>query len=590
MSSQYALAPVRAKLIQSLPIGKAWVSTLVLMLILLAALVLRFHDLGKSTIGHIEVYVPGIELAPPDLSEPAPRLTLLAAIADPILDEPHPPAYYVFMYFWTQLFGTGVWALRLPSALLGIGSIVLLYMLGVQSENRATALVGAGMLAFHGYHLLWSQLAKMYMMGCFLGLLSTVLLLALRRHGRYQLILQILYVAITWTGLATVLFFWPLFLVQILWVFWRELREQQAWGGVLRLQLLTFILGSPLLAIAAHQSLRSSYLGGTPFAHVANFLQFGFLLEPFLFSSDPFAFEEVSWLTARYAALGASLIGILVVIATGLVVVAWRAEKGVAHETPSIRLPQWLLMTTAFLISLGIVVLAFVLRMSAPSPTKRVLALSIVPLGLGIGDLLLARYWPQVRRVARPFLGRLDPFLGRNLSTLLALLPAIAMLALWPITQIFAPRTALLYIPYLLLVVARGLVCLVQRDKRWLTLGLVVALAFGVSTMHFKQRLRHPTDYSGLAQQWIGQIAPSDLIFVKRHWVTTPIFYYLDFDRYHFVGYDYGEMTRAFPVARVWVLSFQGIPSSKAMDEALAGYARSARLEALRISAELYTR
>src|SRR5919202_5439012 len=76
--------------------------------ILLVGFLLRLHDLEKSTIGHIEMYVPGLEL-PDELSDPRPRLTVVQTLVGVVTDgEPHPPGYYLFMFGWTRLFGTSV--------------------------------------------------------------------------------------------------------------------------------------------------------------------------------------------------------------------------------------------------------------------------------------------------------------------------------------------------------------------------------------------------------------------------------------------------------------------------------------------------
>ena len=39
----------------------------------------------------------------------------------------HPAGVQLFLYFWTMIFGNGEFAVRLPFALFGIGSVVLLF-------------------------------------------------------------------------------------------------------------------------------------------------------------------------------------------------------------------------------------------------------------------------------------------------------------------------------------------------------------------------------------------------------------------------------------------------------------------------------
>ena len=75
---------------------------------------------------------------------------------------------------------------------------------------RPVGALAAGLLAFNGHHVFWSQLAKMYSMACFLGLLSTVLLILASKDGARRLVFQFLYSGATLIGLATTVYFWPL--------------------------------------------------------------------------------------------------------------------------------------------------------------------------------------------------------------------------------------------------------------------------------------------------------------------------------------------------------------------------------------------
>src|SRR5262249_54070302 len=136
---------------------------------------------------------PGIDL-PWYLSNPNPRFSLWQTLAGTIAGEPHPPGYYVVMLGWTKWFGSSILALRLPSVLFGIASILLIYVLARYTEDTLTALLAAAMLALNGLHLHLSQTARMYSMACFLGLLSTVLLVRMVKQAARQLTDRVLYV------------------------------------------------------------------------------------------------------------------------------------------------------------------------------------------------------------------------------------------------------------------------------------------------------------------------------------------------------------------------------------------------------------
>src|SRR3990167_9329418 len=52
----------------------------------------------------------------------------------------HPPFYYVFLHFWTILFGTSEIALRAPSLLAGILTIYIVYLIGKELSGEKIGL------------------------------------------------------------------------------------------------------------------------------------------------------------------------------------------------------------------------------------------------------------------------------------------------------------------------------------------------------------------------------------------------------------------------------------------------------------------
>jgi hypothetical protein len=111
---------------------------------------LRLFHLDRQSITHVELFVPGIEL-PVDLVEyPLPRLTMWKVVGGCISAEPHPQLYYMMILVLIHVFGTGVLALRLPTALCGVASVPLIYALGAREDRKATGLVAAAMLALNG--------------------------------------------------------------------------------------------------------------------------------------------------------------------------------------------------------------------------------------------------------------------------------------------------------------------------------------------------------------------------------------------------------------------------------------------------------
>jgi len=142
------------------------------------AFLLRLYGLDTRSLSHPEVYVPGIELIPGH-SVPEPRLTLRDMLWMHYHDEPHPIGWYLAMFGWVKLFGTSELALRLPSAFLGAASVPVIFLLGRPVWGPAVGLAAAILLSLHGFHLLWSQQARMYVAGGVLSILATWLMIRL---------------------------------------------------------------------------------------------------------------------------------------------------------------------------------------------------------------------------------------------------------------------------------------------------------------------------------------------------------------------------------------------------------------------------
>ena len=85
----------------------------------------------------------------------------------------HPAGVQVFLYYWTQLVGWNPFWVKLPFALMGIGSVFLIYVIGKQWFNRKVGLLGAAIFAVSQFTVFYSQLARPYAAGLFFVLLTT---------------------------------------------------------------------------------------------------------------------------------------------------------------------------------------------------------------------------------------------------------------------------------------------------------------------------------------------------------------------------------------------------------------------------------
>jgi hypothetical protein len=83
----------------------------------------------------------------------------------------HPVGLYVFVYYWTGIFGTSEWAIKLPFLLMSIFSMGLVYQLGRLWFSRATGLLALAAFATLQFPIWWSHIARQYQSGSFLTLL-----------------------------------------------------------------------------------------------------------------------------------------------------------------------------------------------------------------------------------------------------------------------------------------------------------------------------------------------------------------------------------------------------------------------------------
>lgn len=95
------------------------------------------------------------------------------------------PLYSLMLHFWMLIAGSSERAVRFPSAVAGVLTIPLMYVVGARTLGRRAGLFAAGLLAISPYHDWYSQEAKMYAIAVLLTLLSTACFIeALIRNER----------------------------------------------------------------------------------------------------------------------------------------------------------------------------------------------------------------------------------------------------------------------------------------------------------------------------------------------------------------------------------------------------------------------
>lgn len=551
-----------------------WIYLAALFLIVVIAFLLRIEGIDLRGMSHVEVYIPGINL-PPLVSEPPPRLDFLTLLSWHWHDEPHPQGFYILMFFWTKLFGTGLASIRFPSVLFGTGAVALLYVLASMAYSRKIGLIAAALLAFNGHHIYWSQNARMYSMACFLAIASAIILLALLRQSQSRPRLEAGYVLVTFLGLFTQLFFWVFLAAQMLFTLVYSRYDKKRVSRVMSLQVLVTILGSPLWAHAVYRS-REIDLGSPTIAFIQDFTNFGFLFLPDYFTSSiPRNISPGIELAVTAIALVCLLAGL------------FNRGYTLGLDPPAEPVESWKKLIP---VATGFSLIIIALSLLAWSRQAAIAVTALVPIAA------LAAL-PAIYHI-RP---RLMAALSRNSfsqsfsdkSVLFFLALSVVPVALLILVSLFKtmmiPRGFLLFVPFLLVVQAAGVEIITR--KRALAIPLLVILAaIHLYSVDYNRKVPDPNDYRGLAQQMVDRMQADDLIFVyPRDWATTPLFYYFQDQEERIIAKDFSGAIAARPNSRVWLPLFAGHKApSEEMLRALRNHSIADHVSAHNVEADLY--
>ncbi|MEM4267806.1 MAG: glycosyltransferase family 39 protein [Candidatus Woesearchaeota archaeon] len=134
-----------------------------IILIIIVAALLFFHDLGKKSLWLDEG--SSIKFA---------EQNFISIIVHPDSGGGNPFGYYLLLHYWISVFGKSEAAVRSMSALFALLSVYLVFLTGKELLNMRTGLIGAALMTFSLYLVRYSQEARMYSMLLALSLLSTL--------------------------------------------------------------------------------------------------------------------------------------------------------------------------------------------------------------------------------------------------------------------------------------------------------------------------------------------------------------------------------------------------------------------------------
>ena len=102
----------------------------------------------------------------------------------------HPAGIQVFLWFWTKLFGFDEWIVILPFTIMGIISVLLIFIIGSKWYNQTAGLISAAYLATLQYTVIYSQTARPYISGLFFSLLMINFLTNIIKHPQKKPLLN----------------------------------------------------------------------------------------------------------------------------------------------------------------------------------------------------------------------------------------------------------------------------------------------------------------------------------------------------------------------------------------------------------------
>jgi mannosyltransferase len=213
---------------------------------------LRFATLGVQAYHHDEIVTASRVL----------RADFWHAMNAVGFSESAPPLYYALAWLWTQLAGSGEFGLRSLSALVGVATVPVAYLLGVEVRGRRAGIVAAALVAVNPMLLWYSQEARGYAL--LVLLTSVVLLFFLRSLGTSSRQRDLTLWGV-FSGLAMATHYFALFpvLVEAAWLLRR--RGRDALRGI----WVVAGFGLLLAPLAIHQMLQNhaEWIGNHSLGH-----------------------------------------------------------------------------------------------------------------------------------------------------------------------------------------------------------------------------------------------------------------------------------------------------------------------------------
>jgi hypothetical protein len=537
---------------------------------------IRIDGLAEPGMSHPEFFTARLEF-PDYVKHPSARVAFSDVARSAYSPgDIHPPGYYFISWVWNGWFGTSLVAIRSLSVLAGLLTVGAVFWMGTRREGLAVGALASLLLGLHSVHVIESTTARIWIWPVTFAVASVILLD--RLHTRRPPGLAAAYVAVLALGVWTEYSFAIFLGAQILYEVVNRCTERRL-PATVQLQALAVVLSLPVLVYlrADLEHGNTAYLGSATTRVAADWLRLGFLVDSNMLRELPAAFRRL--LGPATLLLGAGL------LVRGLAIGGRRGEVP-EGGSESIGGAAKILVAT---VTAGLVLAHYVWGLIGWKTSASL----IVAAGVCIGALpLLDRLWPAL---TSPFatLQRALPEPVRDCISWHAVVPAALMLALSPFLALVEKRVLLITVPFVLLVVARGVVK--NRPPAVAALGVALVLALGVGSARTARITdRSSVDYGGIARALNARLEPDDWIVLKYDWYSAPLHYYFKEPTHHVLRTDDlpNRMLESAP-ARMWIINFAGTKRVERLPELrtqLAPYVATGEVRAKNIVARLFER
>jgi uncharacterized membrane protein len=217
----------------------------------LLAAALRFVTLGAQSYHHDEIVTASRIL----------RGSFGHAMDAVGFSESAPPLYYAIAWAWTQLTGTGEFGLRSISALAGVATVPVAYLIGLELRGRRAGPMAAALVAVNPMLLWYSQEARAYALFALLCAISLLYCVRAMRSGSRRDVL-------VWgvvSGLALATHYFAIFplVAEVGWLLRRRRRESLPGFAA----IAVFLLALAPLAIHQMSLKHAEWISNFPLGH-----------------------------------------------------------------------------------------------------------------------------------------------------------------------------------------------------------------------------------------------------------------------------------------------------------------------------------